>query len=61
MENEKKEHESKASEKKESMAKKMSLGERVMPGYKRKKTEITHEKDEHGTVVSFKGTNYIRK
>ena len=49
----------KLSEKKKSVAEKM--GTRVMPGYKRKKNEITHERDDHGVVVSFKKANYLHK
>lgn len=43
-------------EKKEKIAKKM-----VLPGYKRKKHDVIHEKDDRGVVVSYKPTNYIRK
>jgi hypothetical protein len=36
-------------------------GERILPGHTRRKTEISHTKDEHGTVVSYRPTNYKRK
>jgi hypothetical protein len=37
-----------------------SLGERVMPGHKRRKTEISHQRDNRGVEVSYKATNYLR-
>lgn len=37
------------------------VGERILPGHKKKKTEISHERDGRGVVVSYKPTNYLRK
>lgn len=37
------------------------IGERILPGHKRRKTMVSHDKDDRGTVVSFKKTNYLSK
>lgn len=39
---------------------KSDLGTRIMPGHKRRKTSVTHERDSGGVTVFFKRANYNR-
>lgn len=59
-ENKKKEMKGKSKSKALHKAKE-EIGERIMPGHKRRKTMVSHEIDDHGVVVSYKPTNYLRK